>query len=93
LAALVWNFRTKRGENQLSMKTAFILQAEIAEQNAVNKNKSWKVQKNEAYSPRSVLQSESSGYMVIGCGDSIDGNKYNWNWETGSTESWKNKFW
>ena len=90
IAALVWNFGTKKGENQVSMKSAFLLQAENRSQILVNTNDSWKVERNEAYSPKSIPGSESQGYMVIGCGDSIDGNKNNWKWQTNSSSNWKN---
>ncbi len=90
LAALVWNFGNEKGENQISMKTAFILQAENAIYNAVNTNNTWKVEQNEAYSPKAILKADETGYLLIGCGDSIQGSRYNWNWKACSTDKWLN---
>jgi hypothetical protein len=90
LAALVWNLGNEKGENQISMKSAFILQAENAAQNTVNTNNTWKVERNNAYSPKHISRSDENGYSVIGCGDSIIGSKYNWNWKIGATDDWNN---
>ena len=90
LAALVWNLGNEKGENQISMKSAFILQAENVAQSVVNTDKGWKVIRNDAYFPRPILNSESPGYMVMGCGDSIDGGKNNWKWKSCPTENWSN---
>jgi len=90
IAALVWNFGNRKGENQISMKSAFILQAENNSQKVVNTDNRWKVEQNNAYSPKAILKSDDTGYSVIGCGDSIDGNKNNWRWKTAATENWRN---
>ncbi len=90
LAALVWNLGKQKGENQISMKTAFILQAENPTHNAVNTNNTWRVEQNEAYSPKAILQTDETGYLLIGCGDYIQGSKYNWNWKTCPTDKWHN---
>jgi hypothetical protein len=90
IAALVWNFGNRKGENQISMKSAFILQAENNSQKDVNTDNRWKVEQNNAYSPKAILKGDGTGYLVIGCGDSIDGNKNNWRWKTAVTENWNN---
>ena len=90
IAALVWNFGNEKGENQISMKSAFILQAENGLQNSVNTNHTWKVEKSKSYFPKAILKGDETGYSVIGCGDSIEGSKNNWEWKTAATENWNN---
>lgn len=80
LAAVVWNFASEKPVAQFSLETAFILQGNTAIEEIANTDTTWKVHKNEAYSPYSV--SHLSGpYYVVGSGEKVDGNLYPWEWE------------
>ena len=83
LAAEVWNFGDLKPWAQFSLKTALIVQGNSATEELVNTDSSWKVIKNQAYSPASAGGKETSGqFVVVGPCDQVDAAKYPWNWET-----------
>ena len=83
LAAEVWNFGDLKPWAQFSLKTALIVQGNSALEELVNTDSSWKVIKNQAYSPASAGGKETSGqFVVVGPCDQVDAAKYPWNWET-----------
>lgn len=75
IAAVVWNFGEWAPNAQLSIRTGFILQGNSDREKVVNTDTSWRVIKNEAYSPSLHLNYE------VGCSDVVVAEKYPWNWE------------
>lgn len=91
LAAEVWNFGEDKPWAQFSLKTALIVQGNSAAEELVDTGNSWKVTKNNAYSPASADAREALGqFIVVGPTDRLDAAKYPWNWET---ESFDDKSW
>ncbi len=83
IAAVVWNFGELKPWAQFSIKTAFIVQGNSPNEEIVNTNASWKVIKDQAYSPAPASSRETSGqFVVVGPCDRIDAALYPWNWET-----------
>jgi alpha-L-rhamnosidase len=83
LAAVVWNFGDLKPWAQFSIKTAFIIQGNSPLEEIVNTDLSWKVIKDQAYSPAPASSKETSGqFVVVGPCDRVDAALYPWNWET-----------
>jgi hypothetical protein len=83
LAAVVWNFGELKPWAQFSIKTAFIIQGNSPKEEIVNTNTSWKVIKDQAYSPAPASSKETSGqFVVVGPCDKVEAAHYPWNWET-----------
>lgn len=76
LAAVVWNFGEYSPLAQMTNKTALIVQGDSNAEEVVNTGTSWKVYKNEAYTPI-----QPSG-TVVGPGEDVDGPKYPYGWES-----------
>lgn len=85
IAAVVWNFGEYTAGPQMTLKTGFIMQANSDAEKVVNTDSSWKVVRNEAYSPS--LENRHD----VGCSDIVDAGKYPWGWETAGYDdsSWK----
>ena len=82
LAAVVWNFSDLKPWAQFSIKTAFIVQGNSPAEEIVNTGTSWKVIKNESYSPAPASGEETGGqFVVVGPCDRVDASLYPWNWE------------
>jgi len=77
LAAVVWNFGEFSPLAQMSNKTALIVQGNNEAEGVVNTGNSWKVYKNEAYTPL-VAQPPST---VVGPGEELEGSSYPYGWE------------
>lgn len=75
LAVCVWNFGKWKPGAQISLETGLIVQGNSPNETAVNSNKSWVYHTSKAYSP--TLE----GRHDVGCGDNVDGLKYEWGWE------------
>lgn len=81
LAAVVWNAGELAPVAQISQQTAFILQGNGEKEAMVNTDKSWKVIRNEAYSPEMESKRKIRSYLVVGPGDIVEGTKYPWDWQ------------
>ncbi len=82
LAATVWNLGEHAPVAQISNQTAFVLQGDTPKEHPVNTNTTWKVIRNEAYTPCSVNNGQRvKNYMVVGPGDSLNAKLYPWGWE------------
>lgn len=82
IAAQVWNMGSLSAVGQMSNQTAFLVQGNTETEHMVNTDSSWKVVKNESYSPCSLDNGERlRAYMVVGPGDQIDAATYPWGWE------------
>ncbi|UCH62506.1 MAG: alpha-L-rhamnosidase N-terminal domain-containing protein [Fidelibacterota bacterium] len=81
LAAVVWNFAEHRPVAQVSFGTAFLLQGNTDKEEIVNTNSSWKVIRNEAYTPIPVDRAALGWvYIVVGPGEKVDASRYPWAW-------------
>jgi len=82
IASVVWNFAGLKPWAQMSLRTAFILQGNSENENIVNTDNTWKVIKNEAYSPADASREKTGGsFIVVGPCDAVNGELYPWNWE------------
>ena len=86
IAAVVWNFGDHKPWAQFSWRTGFILQGDDERAAAVNTDASWKVLKNEAYTPIPVNPQTMGTFVVVGPGEEIDGARYPWGWMKGDYE-------
>lgn len=84
LAAVVWNFGENMPVAQMSRRTAFLLQGNSEFEKDVNTDNSWKVIKNDAYSPLGPDHAKLQTYIVVGPGDAVNGETYPWNWQNSS---------
>ncbi len=80
IAAVVWNFGEHKPWGQFSWRTGFILQGDGEREAVINTDASWKVIKNEAYSPIPVNPQTMGTFVVVGPGEEIDGARYPWGW-------------
>jgi alpha-L-rhamnosidase len=81
IAAVVWNFGKYKPIAQMSNKTGFILQGNSSTEEVINTNGTWKVLQNLAYKPLPVDGSKLQTYIVVGCGEEIDGTLFPYGWE------------
>ena len=51
ISAVVWNFGEESPEAQISLRTAFILQGNSAQETVLNTNKTWLTYKDSSYAP------------------------------------------
>jgi len=83
LAAEVWNFGELKPWAQFTIKTALILQGNSEAEEIANTDNSWKVIKDQAYSPAPASSKETEGqFIVVGPCDRVDAALYPWGWET-----------
>jgi alpha-L-rhamnosidase len=83
IAATVWNFGELKPWAQFSIKTAFIVQGNSSSEIIVNTDTTWKVIKDQAYTPAPASSKETSGqFVVVGPCDRVDAALYPWGWET-----------
>lgn len=79
IAAIVWNLAVYAPTAQVSSRTGFILQCDDTKNEIINTNESWKVFKNNSYSPCAL--EDGAYHREVGAGDHVDGNNYPWGWE------------
>jgi alpha-L-rhamnosidase len=80
IAAIVWNDAEYRPEAQISLRTAFIVQGNTANEAVLNTNNTWKCIRNNAYKPLTGIGYRT--YYVAGPGELIDMNKSVKGWMT-----------
>ncbi|RYE13854.1 MAG: alpha-rhamnosidase, partial [Sphingobacteriales bacterium] len=83
VSALVWNEAQYRSENQISLRTGFIVQGHSSAEEVLNTNNTWKCVEDKAYQP-------VWGYFVAINGQNMDMNKTvsNWNSPTLDDSKW-----
>ncbi|MBN2426644.1 MAG: alpha-L-rhamnosidase N-terminal domain-containing protein, partial [Calditrichaceae bacterium] len=88
ISAMVWNFDRYSPLAQISGQTGFILQGNTQEEEIVNTNTSWMVDKDMAYQPLPVNINQ---YYVAGPGEEFNCEKHPWNWKEQdfNTTRWK----
>ncbi len=77
IAAVVWNFGRFCPWAQMTLKTAFCLQADDAKHSFLNTDNNWRVLQDSAYAP---IPATLNTFVVVGPGEKIDGTKYPWGW-------------
>lgn len=80
IAAVVWNFAEHRPVAQHTYETGFILQAGVGAPPAVNTDDRWRVTQNAAYAPIPRRAMAIDGYLVVGPGEAVRGDRYPWGW-------------
>jgi alpha-L-rhamnosidase len=78
IAAVVWNFGEFIPAAQMTIKTAFVLQADDSTFNYLNTDQKWKVVQDTAFSP---IAPTLNTFIVIGPGEKIAADKYPWGWQ------------
>jgi hypothetical protein len=78
IAAVVWNFGEFIPGAQMTLRTAFVLQADDPKFDFVNTDQKWKVIQDTAYSP---VPSTLNTFNVVGPGEKIVADKYPWGWQ------------
>jgi hypothetical protein len=82
IAAMVWNMGELAPVAQVSNQTGFLLQGDTPKEESANSGTSWKVMRDEAYTPCATdMGSVLHTYMVVGPGDEIRGDRFPWGWE------------
>ena len=83
IAALVWNWGAARPVAQHSYRTGFLIQGNSpVEAGLVNTGTSWRVLRDSAYAPIVITTAFLGNYYAAAPGDSIDGSRYPWGWES-----------
>ena len=83
IAALVWNWGAARPVAQHSHRTGFLMQGNSPVEAAlVNSGPAWKVLLDSAYAPIVITSRDMGNYYAAAPGDSIDGARYPWGWQT-----------
>ena len=78
IAAVVWNFGEFIPGAQMTLRTAFVLQADDSKFNFINTNPQWKVIQDLAYLPVSPTL---NSFNFVGPGEKIIADKYPWGWQ------------
>jgi hypothetical protein len=78
IAAVVWNFGEFIPLAQITLRTAFLLQADDPKHNFINTDEKWKVLQNPAYLP---VEPNLNAFNVVGAGEKIVAEKYPWGWQ------------
>jgi len=88
VSAMVWNMGEVKAVNQITIKTAFILQGNSENEKVLNTNSTWKVLQDKSITPLRMTRDDMREYMVVGQGDSFDASKYNWDWQINENLNW-----
>jgi alpha-L-rhamnosidase len=80
VAAVVWNYSVHRPWAQFSIRTGFLLQGNSEAEEIINTGNSWKVTKNEAFSPLNDF-AHLQTFIVVGPGEQVDASLYPWGWQ------------
>ncbi|MGA2323200.1 MAG: alpha-L-rhamnosidase C-terminal domain-containing protein [Sedimentisphaerales bacterium] len=78
IAAVVWNFGEFIPGAQMTLRTAFVLQADDPRNNFVNTDQKWKAIQDIAYSP---VSPSLNSFNFVGPGEKIVADKYPWGWQ------------
>ena len=82
IAAVVWNWGPRHPVAQHSLRTGFLLQAESATEAAANTGPGWKLLRDSAYADVPVTNADVRAYYAAAPGESVDGARYPWGWES-----------
>jgi alpha-L-rhamnosidase len=93
IAATVWNFGTLAPVAQMLSRAGFLLQGDAAAEEMANTDGTWQVEIEAGHEvSHADFMAHLKSYYAGPPGEIIDGRKYDWNWNTGVTDShgWKN---
>ncbi|HEV2351832.1 MAG TPA: family 78 glycoside hydrolase catalytic domain [Terriglobia bacterium] len=82
LAAVAWNFAELAPMAQMSNESGFILQGDNDAEAVIDTDKSWKSFRDRSVDMMPVGSKTNYAYTVVGPGESVDGARYPWGWET-----------
>ena len=82
LAAVVWNFAELAPMAQMTNETGLLVQGDGEAEAVVNTDASWKCLRNFSVEMIPWDWRKVDGYFVVGPGESVDGSKVPWGWET-----------
>jgi alpha-L-rhamnosidase len=82
LAAVIWNFAELAPMAQMTNETGLIVQGDSEAEAVANTDTSWKCYRNLAVEMIPWDWRKVDGYFVVGPGESVDGSKVPWGWET-----------
>jgi alpha-L-rhamnosidase len=82
LAAVAWNFAELAPMAQMSNETGFILQGDGDAEAIADTDKTWKSFRDSSEQMIAVGAKTNYAYTVVGPGESVDGARYPWGWET-----------
>ncbi|MFL5508883.1 MAG: alpha-L-rhamnosidase C-terminal domain-containing protein [Gemmatimonadaceae bacterium] len=91
ISALIWNWGAARPVAQHSNRTGFLMQGDSPVEAAlVNTGPGWRVLTDSAYAPIATTTATMGNYYAAAPGDSINGARYPWGWETAqySDDGW-----
>ncbi len=77
IAARVWSYGANMSYSIESVRTGFLLQGDTEAESGVDTNASWRVTRDESWTPIPVAL---EAYIVIGPGNRVDGAKKPWGW-------------
>lgn len=81
LASQVWYMGEGAPFAQMSYQLGFVLQGDGDTEKIVNTDATWKIWRNQAYSPIKNDIPKLRTYIVVGDGDRVDASQYPWGWE------------
>ena len=83
IAAVIWNWGVNHPVAQHSHRTGFLIQGDTPTEAAlINSGPAWKVLVDSAYAPIRTTTAQMGNYYAAVPGDSINGARYPWGWET-----------
>jgi len=92
IAAVIWNDGEYRPEAQISIRTAFIMQGNTANEELINTNNTWKCIRDRGYQPITGIGYDT--YYVAGPGEFVNmaASFKDWNTIKYSDTGWENGF-
>lgn len=78
---MVWNYGEHITLSQMTYKTGFLLQGNSEAEEAANTDQSWRVIRNEAFTPFRFGPISFNTCCVAGPGDKIDAAQYPRGWK------------
>ncbi len=81
LAAVVWNYAEFAPMAQMMNETAFLVQGDGPEEEAVNTDGSWKTLKDHSLIPIPFNPRNMGAFFAAGPGERVDASRYPWGWE------------
>jgi alpha-L-rhamnosidase len=86
IATTVWNFGTLAPVAQMTSRAGFVLQGDSAIEEIANTDESWDVEIEQGHEPSRVdFMAVMKTYYAGPPGEVIDGRKYDWNWNIGTS--------
>ncbi len=78
IAVQVWSYGDVAPYAIVGERTGLLVQGDTDAEQAINTGESWKVTRDDSYTPLPV---SLPTYIVVGPGDRVDGTKHPWDWQ------------